>query len=164
MANEQDLMAMMSGGPAAGGALPPGASPSDTTPPIPTPMSTPEPKNGQREAALINVSMALDLLEQALPAVGSESPEGKRLMSALSALTGLLGPKKQKTGELQNAEILQLLQNLPQAGGGTPGSRSIAGAPPNLGLMNAPGGPPAGAPPTPPPGGMPPGGAPPMPM
>jgi hypothetical protein len=127
-------------------------------------MSTPEPKNGQREAALINVSMALDLLEQALPAVGSESPEGKKLMSALSALTGLLGPKKQKTGELQNAEILQLLQNLPQAGGGTPGSRSIAGAPPNLGLMNAPGGPPAGAPPMPPPGGMPPGGAPPMPM
>ena len=130
------------------------------TPPMSSPMSTPEPKNGQREAALINVSMALDLLEQALPAVGSESPEGKKLMSALSALTGLLGPKKQKTGELQNAEILQLLQNLPQAGGGTPGSRSIAGAPPNLGLMNAPGGPPAGAPPMPPP----PGGAPPMPM
>ena len=58
MANEQDLMAMMSGGPAAGGALPPGAPPSDTTPPIPTPMSTPEPKNGQREAALINVFLA----------------------------------------------------------------------------------------------------------
>jgi len=155
MANEQDLMAMMSGGPAAGGALPPGAPPTDTTPPIPTPMSTPEPKNGQREAALINVSMALDLLEQALPAVGSESPEGKRLMSALSALTSLLGPKKQKTGELQNAEILQLLQNLPQAGGG---------GMPKPGMMNAPGGPPAGAPPMPPPGGMPPGGAPPMPM
>jgi len=58
---------------------------------------------------------------------------------------------------LQNAEILQLLQNLPQAGGGTPGSRAIAGGPPNLGLMNPP-----GAPPAPPAGG--PAGAPPMPM
>jgi hypothetical protein len=123
-------------------------------------MSTPEPKMGQREAAMINVSMALDLIEQALPAVGSETPEGKKLMSALSSLTGLLGPKKQKTGELQNAEILQLLQNLPQAGGGTPGSRMIAGSPPNLGLMGQtppPAAPPAGAPPmgAPPAGGAP---------
>jgi hypothetical protein len=52
--------------------------------------------------------MALDLIEQALPALGSETPEGKKLMSALSSLTGLLGPKKARTGELQQAEILQL--------------------------------------------------------
>ncbi|NCX06213.1 MAG: hypothetical protein EBW68_10615, partial [Actinobacteria bacterium] len=75
------------------------------------------------------------------------------------------GPKKQKTNELQSAEILQLLQNLPQAGGGSPVSRAIAGGPPNLGLMSpqppaaAPGGAPAGGPPAMPPG-MPPGGAP----
>ena len=105
MANEQDLMAMMSGGPAAGGALPPGAPPSDTTPPIPTPMSTPEPKNGQREAALINVSMALDLLEQALPAVGSESPEGKRLMSALSALTAFSDQRSKKPANFKTLKF-----------------------------------------------------------
>ena len=154
MANEQELMAMMSQQPT-GGALPPGAPSPDVSTPMTDPLTTPEPKYGQREAALINVSMALDLIEQALPAVGSETPEGKKLMSALSALTGLLGPKKARTGELQQAEILQLMQNLPQAGGGTPGSKMISQSPPNLGLMSQPPAPPAGAQPA--------GGAP-MPM
>lgn len=154
MANEQELMAMMSQQPT-GGALPPGAPSPDVSTPMTDPLTTPEPKYGQREAALINVSMALDLIEQALPAVGSETPEGKKLMSALSSLTGLLGPKKARTGELQQAEILQLMQNLPQAGGGTPGSKMISQSPPNLGLMSQPPAPPAGA--------LPAGGAP-MPM
>lgn len=155
MANEQELMAMMSQEPMGGGAIPPGAPSPDVSTPMTDPLSTPEPKYGQKEAALIKVSMALDMIEQALPAVGSETPEGKKLMSALSALTGLLGPKKARTGELQQAEILQLMQNLPQAGGGTPGSKMISQSPPNLGLMNQPSAPPAGA--------MPAGGAP-MPM
>ena len=157
MADNAQLMALMQG---AGGETPGGVSvgeaPPSSPPPMPTPMSTPEPKAGVKEAALVNVSMAMDLIEQALPAIGSESPEGQKLINAISALTTVLGPKKQKAGELQNAEILQLLQNLPQAGGGTPGSRMIAGAPPNLGLMNPP-----GAPPMPQGGGAP--GAPTMP-
>jgi len=156
MADNTDMMALLQG---AGGATPGGVSvgeaPVGSPPPMPSPMSTPEPKAGVKEAALVNVSMALDLIEQALPAIGSESPEGRKLISALTTLTSVLGPKKQRAGELQNAEILQLLQNLPQAGGGTPGSRMIAGAPPNLGMMN-----PTGAPPAPPAGG-PPAGAPP---
>jgi hypothetical protein len=165
---DQDIMALMQGQQDQG-APPPGAPPAMTPPPMPSPMSTPEPKAGQREAALINVSMALDLIEQSLPAIGSETPEGQSLMSALSKLSSVLGPKKQKAGELQSAEILQLLQNLPQAGGGSPLSKAIAGGPPNLGLMGgqppapapAPG--PAGAPPAMPPG-MPPGGPTPAPM
>lgn len=155
MANEQELMSLMSQEQPTGGALPPYAPSPDVSTPMTDPLSTPEPKYGQKEAALINVSMALDLIEQALPAIGSETPEGKKLMSALSSLTGLLGPKKARTGELQQAEILQLMQNLPQAGGGTPGSKMISQSPPNLGLMNQPPAPPAGA--------MPAGGAP-MPM
>jgi hypothetical protein len=154
MADNASMMALMQG---AGGDTPGGVSvgeaPPSSPPPMPSPMSTPEPKAGIKENALVNVSMAMDLLEQSLPAIGSESPEGQKLINAITALTNVLGPKKQKAGELQNAEILQLLQNLPQAGGGTPGSRAIAGAPPNLGLMN----PPPGAPPM---GGAP-GGAPP---
>lgn len=158
---DQDILSLMQA--SQDGAPPPGAPPSAGPPPMPSPMSTPEPKAGQREAALINVSMALDLIEQSLPAIGSETPEGQKLMSALSAMSSVLGPKKQKTGELQSAEILQLLQNLPQAGGGSPVSRAIAGGPPNLGLMG--GGAPAGAPPAMPPGGgMPPGGPTPPPM
>jgi hypothetical protein len=174
MAKEQELMALMAGAgapagePAPGGAtaMPGQEPPLSPAPPMASPMGTPEPKAGQKEAALINISMALDLIEQALPAVGSASPEGKKLLSILNSLTGLLGPKKQRVGELQNAEILQLLQNLPQAGGGTPASRMMEQAPPNLGLMSPAGGamPPGaapGAPVPPPPGGA---GAPPMPM
>ena len=40
-----------------------------------------------------------------------------------------MGPRRQKVGELQNAEILQLLQNLPQAGGATPEMKAMAGMP-----------------------------------
>jgi hypothetical protein len=119
---------------------------------------------GSREAALINVGMAMDLIEQSLPAIGSETSEGQKLVAALRSLTGAMGPRRQKVGELQNAEILQLLQNLPQAGGATPEMKAMAGMPAIPGMS---GGPPPGMPAPPPggapmPGGMPPG-APPMP-
>jgi hypothetical protein len=139
------------------------------TPPMASPMSTPELKMGSREAALINVGMAMDLIEQSLPAIGTETPDGQKMVAALRSLTGAMGPRRQKVGELQNAEILQLLQNLPQAGGATPEMKAMAGMPAIPGMAGA-GGPP-GAPPPPPgppmpmPGGMP-GGPPPggMPM
>jgi len=140
-----------------------------TSPPMASPMSTPEPKMGSREAALINVGMAMDLIEQSLPAIGSETADGQRLVSALRSLTGAMGPRRQKVGELQNAEILQLLQNLPQAGGATPEMKAMAGMPaiPGMGGAGGPPGapPPPTGPPMPMPGGMP-GGPPPggMPM
>jgi len=148
----------------AGMSMTPGGAPTDVQPPMPSPMATPEPKMGQRENALVNLSMAMDLIEQSLPALGSESPEGQKAVSALTALTAVLGPKKQKAQDLQQAEILQLLQNLPQAGGASPAVKQLAAAGPNLGSMTPPPPPaaPAGAPPMPP--GMPPGGAPPMPV
>jgi hypothetical protein len=97
-------------------------------------MSTPEPKLGNKEGAMVNISMAMDLIEQALPSLGSESDEGQKALAAIRALTGLLGPKKQKTGELQQSEIIQMLQNLPKAGGATPEGRAMSQAPvvPNL--------------------------------
>ena len=105
-----------------------------STPPMSSPMSTPEPKMGNKEGALVNISMAMDLIEQALPSLGSESEEGQKALAAIRSLTGLLGPKKQKTGELQQSEIIQMLQNLPQAGGATPEGRAMSQAPavPNL--------------------------------
>jgi hypothetical protein len=111
------------------------ASMSDaSTPPMSAPMSTPEPKMGNKEGALVNISMAMDLIEQALPSLGSESEEGQKALAAIRSLTGLLGPKKQKTDSLQQSEILQMLQNLPQAGGATPEGRAMSQAPavPNL--------------------------------
>ena len=125
------LMELIKGG--AGQPSPqPEAAPSamDTeTPPMAAPMSTPEPKMGSKEGALVNISMALDLIEQSLPALGSESEEGKQALNAIRTLSGMLGPRKNKTNELQQSEILQLLQTLPQAGGMSPESRAISRAP-----------------------------------
>lgn len=112
---------------------------SDTeTPPMGSPMSTPEPKMGTREGAMINLSMAMDLIEQALPAFGSESPEGAKALQVLRSLSGIIGGKKDRAKELQNAEIMQMLQNLPQAGGATPEGKVMASAPAISGM--APGG------------------------
>ena len=46
------------------------------TPPMAAPMSTPEKQMGTREAAMINISIALDLLDQSLPSIGADSEEG----------------------------------------------------------------------------------------
>lgn len=109
---------------------PTGAEMSDaSTPPSAAPMSTPEPKMGNREGAMVNISMAMDLLEQSLPALGSESEEGQKVLSAIRTITGVIGQKKAKTGELQQSEILQLLQTLPQAGGATPEGKALSQAP-----------------------------------
>jgi hypothetical protein len=136
------LMELMRG-PKSAGAPAPMPQMHAETPPLAAPMSTPEPKMGSREAAMINIGMALDLIEQSLPALGSDSEEGKKALDAIRVLNGMMGPRKGKTNELQQAEILQMLQSLPQAGGATPEGRAIAQAP-------IPGMPPAGGAPTPP--------------
>lgn len=152
------LMELMKGARSAGGAMPmpssaiPAAAPGSPpppltdaeTPPISAPMSTPEPKMGSREAALINIGMAMDLLEQSIPALGPESEEARKTLDAIRNLTGVLGPRRGQTNELQQAEILQMLQSLPQAGGATPEGKALAQAP-------VPGMPPMGGMPTPPP-------------
>ena len=70
--------------------------------PMGSPMSTPEPKMGNKEAAMINLSMAQDLLEQALPAVGSDSEEGRSILNAISVINKVIGPKKSKTNDIVN--------------------------------------------------------------
>lgn len=129
--------------PGEGIAPPPGAMSDAETPPMASPMSTPEPKMGSKEAAMINLGMAQDLLEQSLPSVGSDTDEGRAILTAIAAINKTLGPRKNKTNELQQSEILQMLQALPQAGGATPEGKAIAQAP-------IPGMPPAGGAPQPP--------------
>ena len=141
------LMELMRGPKSAGAPAPMPQAPATPmtdaeTPPIAAPMSTPEPKMGSREAALINIGMAMDLIEQSLPALGSESEEGRKALDAIRNLTGVMGPRKAKTNELQQAEILQMLQSLPQAGGASPEAKAIAQAP-------IPGMPPQGGAPSP---------------
>lgn len=129
--------------PGEGIAPPPGAMSDAETPPMASPMSTPEPKMGSKEAAMINLGMAQDLLEQSLPSVGSDTEEGRAILTAIAAINKTLGPRKNKTNELQQSEILQMLQALPQAGGATPEGKAIAQAP-------IPGMPPTGGMPQPP--------------
>lgn len=117
----------------------------DETPPMAAPMSTPEPKTGSREAALINIGMAMDLIEQSIAAIGSDSAEGQKILSALKSLTSVIGERKNSVKELQQSEILQMLQALPQAGGATPESKALAQAPQIPGM----GGGPQGLPPSP---------------
>lgn len=145
-------MKAQQGGQPTGAAMPP----EPPAGPIASPMSTPEPKMGTKEGALVNLSMALDLIEQAIPSLGSESPEGQKAMLAMKAISGLLGPRKPKTNELQPAEIMQLLGSLPQAGNVTPEVAAVLG--PRPGQPQTPAIPPspppgAGAPPPPGPGG-----------
>ncbi|MGA1024624.1 MAG: hypothetical protein ACO3S8_08080 [Aquiluna sp.] len=98
-------------------------------PPMASPMSTPEPKLGSREGALINLSMALDLIEQSLPAFGADSDESQKILPAIRALNTVIGPRKNQVNDLQQTEILQLLQSLPRAGGMSPEARALSQAP-----------------------------------
>lgn len=106
----------------------PGMSDASTAP-MSAPMSTPEPKMGNREGAMVNLSMAMDLLKQSLPAVGSDSEEGKKILAAIRTITGVLGNKQDQASALQPSEILQMLQTLPQAGGATPEGKAMSQAP-----------------------------------
>ena len=163
MAASQDkLMELMSRGkkPATPAPIPspmPTDNMSDTgTPPMAAPMSTPEPKMGSKEGAMINLSMAMDLIEQSLPSLGSESEEGQKALAAIRALTGVIGQRKGKTNELQQSEILQMLQSLPKGVG-----PDAMGSPPMAGPAGG------GMPPPPVPSAPPPpmgGGAGPQPM
>jgi len=131
-----------------------------------TPMTTPQPAQGNREEALINIHMAMDLMETALGKLGAESPEGQIVMKSVGALTKVFGGQRQNTEQLGNTQILQMLNQLPQAGGGTPEQKAAQQQPAVPGMAGLPptGAPQGAAPPMPPPpmgGGMgapPPGG------
>ena len=149
MANAPDpMLALMQGqkdSATPGGVAPPPDNPTEgmsgvTSPPMAGPMSTPEPKLGDREAAMTNLGIVADLLEQCLPAFGSETPEGQKILNAIRTVSGMLGPRKNKTNELQQSEILQLMQTLPKAGGTPPELKGMQNAPPVPGMPPPPGG------------------------
>jgi hypothetical protein len=84
---------------------------------------------GSKEGAMINIQMALDLLQQSLPAIGSDSKEGMELTKVIGSLSKAFGQREAKTRELIPAEIMQMIQSLPQAGGASPEQRVAALAP-----------------------------------
>lgn len=103
--------------------------------PMAAPMSTPEPKMGSKEGAMVNLGLAMDLIKRALPAIGADSEEGKKILSAIKVLADLTGKNTDGMEELKKSEILQMLQTLPQAGGATPEGKAMAAAPAVPGMM-----------------------------
>lgn len=86
-------------------------------------MAKPQQKEGVKEAARVNIHIAMNMLEQALPAFGSESEEGKKVLKILSMLSKEFG--KTDASDLTAAEILQMNKSLPQVGGGTDVQRML---------------------------------------
>jgi hypothetical protein len=99
------------------------------TPPMSSPMTTPEPQAGNMEEARLNVMMALDMLQKALQTFGMQSEEGESLSDAIEELISKFGERESQTRELMPAEIMNLVSTLPQAGGATPEARAVAAAP-----------------------------------
>jgi hypothetical protein len=116
----------------AGAETAPVAPPSEQgmeTPPMSSPMTTPEPQAGNMEEARLNVMMALDMLQNALQTFGMQSEEGESLSDAIEKLVSKFGERESQTRELMPAEIMNLVSTLPQAGGATPEARAVAAAP-----------------------------------
>ena len=111
------------------GAMAPAIGDPEATGPVPGPMATPEPKEGLRQSAMVNVQMAIDLLTQSLPAIGSTTEEGQSILNAVKSLTRKFGKSEAKSKELVPAEILQMIRSLPQAGGATPEAKAMMAAP-----------------------------------
>jgi hypothetical protein len=132
MAVEQkDVMAMMKmdqGEDSMAPTLPPSEQ-GAATPPMASPMSTPEEKKGEQEKARLNVMMALDMLQAAIGAFAPDSPETETIQKVVTDITRRFGERESDTRQLIPAEILQMIQTLPQAGGATPGQRTAAMAP-----------------------------------
>lgn len=81
------------------------------TAPMAGPMLTPEPKTGEREMAIANLSIALQLIQNSLAELGSDTKEAKDAIRAVKILEQITGTNKE-AGDLQRAEILRLMESL----------------------------------------------------
>ena len=104
-----------------------GRSPAgDSSPPMPgnspqaAPMTTPEPPEGLRAAAKVDVMLAVKVLERALPAFGFDTKEGKVILNTLRSFSKIFGSSESQTEELMPAELQSLMQQMPQGAGGGP--------------------------------------------
>lgn len=104
-------MKLMGGGAQTGGAPAAGTPATGDGAPVGAPMTTPQPNEGAQQGAQVDIALALDLLEKALPAFGSESEEGKAVLAALSGLSRKFGQQRDKAQQLIPAELQQLMQS-----------------------------------------------------
>jgi hypothetical protein len=102
------------------------------------PMSTPEPAEGQKQAAIVNVQMAINMLEHALPILGSNSDEGQVVLTSLKSLSKQFGETKSQ--DLIPAELQMLMQSAQQTGGAPGQAAPMPGATPGASPAPSPGG------------------------
>lgn len=126
MSVSPELMAQMQKG------LPPGMGPpGGQMPPVSSPMSTPQPNEGEKQGAMTQVQMAMDILERSLPAFGSESEEGSTVIDALAKLGKRFGgAQRAKSKEMMPSEIMNMVASLPKGPMGAHPIPPGAGGPP----------------------------------
>lgn len=118
-----DPLAAMPPGPGGGG-------------PTGAPMATPEPMAGLKANAKMQVTMAMDVLGQALPNLDVKTAEGQAVLKALQILTKAFGESSSGSRDLIPSEVMTLLSGLP-AQNPSPGAKAAA-AQPSPGASGAP--------------------------
>jgi hypothetical protein len=76
-------------------------------------MAQPTPNDGARQMGLVQVETAMSMLEQALPSLGSNTPEGEAALKALSVLSRAVN--RQKSQDLVPAQIAELARTQQQS-------------------------------------------------
>jgi hypothetical protein len=79
-------------------------------------------KKGAKTAALTNLKIAQNMIEQALTAFDPEDQEYTACLKALQVLSKAAG--KNDASDLVPAEIMRMVGQMPQMGGGTPMQRA----------------------------------------
>ncbi len=114
---------------------PAGAAPAG---PSAAPMSNPTEQEGLKAQARQGIQLAIKLLESTLLPFGTQSPEGKKILSAINSLTKLGG--ESGGPDLKQAEVKMLAAQTGPGGAGPGGPPPGAGAPPPGGIpMMGPG-------------------------
>lgn len=69
-------------------------------------MAQPTPNDGARQMGMVQVETAMQMLERALPVLGSNTPEGKAALGALSGLSKIF--QRQQSQDLVPAQIAEM--------------------------------------------------------
>lgn len=114
----------MPGAPSGAEGSPPPGGPSAA------PMSNPTEQEGLKAQARQGIQLAVKLLESTLIPFGTQSPEGKKILSAITSLTKLGG----ETGgpDMQNAEMKMLQAQVGPKDAGPPPGPPGGGMPPGM--------------------------------
>ncbi len=94
-----------------------GPSNSNASSPSASPIAQPQDKKGLKAAAMSNIHIAQNMLEQALTTFGPGDREYKGILKALNNLAPLAGQRDNT--DLVPAEVMRMVNQLPQMGGGS---------------------------------------------